>query len=543
MRPPIVSCFRILVCFLALGSTLTSPSSRVQQAAPQDPGVQNPIVCRAGAEAECKIIAFDRPTDCIAPPIAHGESPGQPCKDRDTTHKWEYVSAIRGAGTKIIYSGTVLDARFVNDIPVKPHETPCSNLDWRVVLLSRESSNVLIYGPADISEFCYTDKDENEANKKRIMLVVPVTVIWARIYRYPGNLADPLRKAPSAPPAYDRDAQDYCYPKIAPQPEQQFDNQHNIRPCDRYSARWAYTKISGPIYNGFTQPGTFQGTLSYTPAIGKVPNTTGGPSGEKAPSQTINYDAQLYVSSKIKRGWIGFPVVFEKANAQTANLDSLTMALSYDIPLSLHRPSPQGVPGGERRAGLEGVGPEWFRLWLRPPDFRVQYGLELADSTPHDMNAVGAGSVRVPIVLDCFRQPSAISIFPFFGLEGGNHVVTHIAETEKVFRQVLGYDASARFPFVLAHSLFGDKPETIDFSWRTRYLSYQEPFTDYVSGHPETLSKQQMSYWRGAYSIPFSTYITFKVTVQHGALPPDFHYLGYNVNVGLTFGNPGYSEH
>ena len=84
---------------------------------------------------------------------------------------------------------------------------------------------------------------------------------------------------------------------------------------------------------------------------------------------------------------------------------------------------------------------------------------------------------------------------------------------------------------------------TVDFSWRTRYLSYPEPFTDYVSGSPQTLTKQQRSYWRGSYVIPVSTLVNLKFTVQHGGLPPDFNYLGYSLNLGLTFGNPGYSEH
>jgi len=569
-----LSLLRAPLCLLAAIIGFGSTSTHAQPSNAINSGVRHPIVCNAntqGKKGGCQILAFDRVKNCITPVVSIGASPnpdqmpGASCKTMDSAQDSppEYVSAIRGAGSKIIYSGTILDAQLDRDFtewqqePLElernkresdkhyqkrlnatdPRLGNCQNLDWRVVLLSNESSNVLIYGPADISEFCTPDN--------RIVLVVPVTVIWATIYRFPGNLADPLRKVPGPiPPLPNRptspptvpptplapSTQPYCFGAPAPAADQ-FSDDGDIRPCDRYSAKLVYRKFSGAVFNMFTQPGTFQGTLSYTPAIGKVPNTTGGPAGEKAPSQTINYDAQLYASTRLKSGWIGIPVVFEKANAQTANLDSLTIAVSYDTPLSYHWPV------------IGGVGPERFRLSMRPPDFRVQYGPELADSTPHDMNVVGGGSVRLPIVLDVGNQPSAITIFPFFGLEGGNHVVTHIPETTMVFRQVVGFDASTRFPFVIAHSFFGDKPETIDFSWRTRYLSYPEPFTDYVSGYPETLSKQQMTYWRGAYSLPFSNYVTFKVTVQHGALPPDFHYLGYNVNVGLTFANPGYSEH
>jgi hypothetical protein len=139
------------------------------------------------------------------------------------------------------------------------------------------------------------------------------------------------------------------------------------------------------------------------------------------------------------------------------------------------------------------------------------------------------------------------AVFPAIGIEAGNHVVTHaidgLPEANPIFRQVYGWDSSLRVPFFLTHAFLGDKPTTIDFSWRTRYLSYAEPFTDYVSGVPETLAKHPQSYWRGDWIVPFSQLAQFKVTVQHGGLPPDFDYLGYSVNVGLTLGNPGYTEH
>jgi hypothetical protein len=179
---------------------------------------------------------------------------------------------------------------------------------------------------------------------------------------------------------------------------------------------------------------------------------------------------------------------------------------------------------------------------------RIQYGPELSAGPPHDINLVGAVTLRLPILLDFHHQPSAISVFPVVGIEAGSHLNAHPTgtgdmETDDIFRKVAGFDSSVRVPYYLVHAFLGDKPMTVDFSWRTRYLSYREPFIDYVSGTPEVLTKQQRSYWRGSYIIPVSTVVSFKVTVQHGGLPPDFKYLGYAVNLGLTFGNPGYSEH
>jgi len=124
-----------------------------------------------------------------------------------------------------------------------------------------------------------------------------------------------------------------------------------------------------------------------------------------------------------------------------------------------------------------------------------------------------------------------------------NRIQARLDEQDPILRKVAGSDSSLRIPFILTHQFLGDKPMTIDFAWRTRYLSYPEPFTDYVSGVYETLTKQQRSYWRVSFVIPASTLVQFKVTVQHGDLPPDFDYLGYSVNLGFTFLNPGYSEH
>jgi hypothetical protein len=230
-------------------------------------------------------------------------------------------------------------------------------------------------------------------------------------------------------------------------------------------------------------------------------------------------------------GYIGVPIVFEKANAPTANLNSLIFGVSYDVPFAAHHRNPYSI------------GEQPLKVFIRWPDLRIQYGPEMAVSTPHDINLTAALTARLPIGFNLPRQPSVLTVFPVVGLEGGNHINTHLPEPDPIFRKIVGYDASLRVPFVVTHAFLGDKPATIDFSWRTRYLSYNEPFTDYVSGIAERLTKQQRSYWRGSFIVPFSQLAQFKVTVQHGGLPPNFDYLGYSVNLGLTLGNPGYSEH
>jgi hypothetical protein len=155
----------------------------------------------------------------------------------------------------------------------------------------------------------------------------------------------------------------------------------------------------------------------------------------------------------------------------------------------------------------------------------------------------------MPIVLAISRQPSAFTIYPLFALEQVQHIATHLqSETSTTTRQVAGGDASLRWPFGILNNLLGDKPITTDFTYRYRWLSNPEPTTNYQAAPPKTtppefLSAESHSYMRASVSAPLSSYVQFKVTVQHGALPPDFHSLGYTLQLGLSFSDPGSVEH
>src|SRR5580658_5190489 len=532
---------------------------------------QQPIFCDKDTAQNhgCTLTRFDRPANWMGR-VGQGSPKDGPNVTPMTDPK--LVWAINSPASKILYSGTIISA------PFDPKEVKdCQATDWRVALLSRESSNIVIYGPADISEFCDFDGD-HPADKGHpaghtVLLVVPVAVIWAQVFHYSGNDLDPLRKPPGPVPA---PTLQYCMtnlipppepppgspppppgsPPVLPQPTPDAEGSPGgIRPCDADKHSWVYKEPVGRAYNYFTQSGSSQGTISFSPAIATLPSCRLGdttctppPSSDKL-KETLSFDVQLYPSAALGRGWIGLPIVFEKALTTTASLDSLTAAISYDIPFSRNKP---------QFLSTEGLGNP-VRLAIRPPDFRIQYGPEFAPggqtcapgnqaplcgtNAPHDLNMVAAATLRLPVVLDFHSQPSALSIFPVVGVEGGNRIQARLDEQDPILRKVAGFDSSLRIPFILTHQFLGDKPMTIDFAWRTRYLSYPEPFTDYVSGVYETLTKQQRSYWRGSFVIPASTLVQFKVTVQHGGLPPDFDYLGYSVNLGFTFLNPGYSEH
>ena len=154
--------------------------------------------------------------------------------------------------------------------------------------------------------------------------MVPVTVIWAQLFHYDGNLADPLRKGPgkvAAPSKYcESPITQPLNPKVLPEPlEDSKGKPGGIRPCDAdlrpFFYKAGHRRSWGTIYNRLTQPGTSQGTISFSPAIGIVPtgdlkcNKPAAPGCLKAPPESLNFDVQLYPSGKLGPGFIGFPII------------------------------------------------------------------------------------------------------------------------------------------------------------------------------------------------------------------------------------------
>jgi hypothetical protein len=100
----------------------------------------------------------------------------------------------------------------------------------------------------------------------------------------------------------------------------------------------------------------------------------------------------------------------------------------------------------------------------------------------------------------------------------------------------------------------GDRPITLDFSYRARWLSYAEPFYDATYAEknplqakqqalPEVQSKGTRYYMRSTLIIPVSAYFQFRASWQRGELPPLFQFVGSQMALGLAFSNPGSSEH
>jgi hypothetical protein len=279
---------------------------------------------------------------------------------------------------------------------------------------------------------------------------------------------------------------------------------------------------------------------------------------------------RFYAATKVGPGWLGLPVVFEKNSTPAANLDSAVGGLSYDLHLT-KRPQPQSAfcpdpprlkpqscmpecTSQERSSratqGCHGWGS------IRAPELTLEAGPEFAPTRPRDLNFVGSSLLRLPIAFNFLEQPSALTFFPVVGVEGGVHVTTHplmgssAPEPNDLYRTVVGADASVRFPFLLTHNLFGTKPITIDYSYRTMFLAFAEPYADLTSGEMEAmiLQSESLSSWRRSYSRiafnePISTYFGVTASLQRGSLPPNFRSVGYTLTLGLTLSNPGAAEH
>jgi hypothetical protein len=272
-----------------------------------------------------------------------------------------------------------------------------------------------------------------------------------------------------------------------------------------YGSTWLYTH--------FGQAGSAQGSISLSPVIG-----TG--------QRQLSFDVLADPAYKAGPGWINIPLIFEKSTSQGSNLDALIVGLAYDL-----------------RALSS---PNWARssaLILRKPQFQIRSSVEIAPTTPHDKNWTESGTMKIPFVFNFHQQPSAFTAYPVFGVEGGSHFDTHLVENNPILRGVAGVDGSFRWPFNLTHNLLGSSPITFEYSYRMRWLAYAEPMTDVANNGTEMLAAGRRSFFRGSFIEPLTPNIQFQVTALHGSLPPDFRVLGNTVVIGLTFANPGSSEH
>jgi hypothetical protein len=435
------------------------------------------------------------------------------------------VNAVNSA--KTVFSGSVLTVHLSSKVSAL-----CSNYDWKIVTQAVEASNIFIYDPSDVgSGVCEGDD---------FIVGLPVHVVWADVYGFHQQL-DPSRGGPGKPSSFTD-----CTGQ--PQPE-------TVAPCDK--DLWVGSTFLyhfGWPYNYLITPGTGQGSVTLAPSQG-----------------SLNIDIQADPGIRKGPGWINMPIVFERAPTVGSDLNSLMMALAYDF-RSLAKPD-VGTPRGSSL------------LVLRKPQTEFRTGYEKAPSydhavstTPyHDWNYVSAAVERFPIILNLRDQPSSLSLYPTFALEGGHHLITHpipgaesgtdLNQSNPILRGVVGADASFRWPFNVTHNFLGSTPITIDASYRARWLVFDEPWTDFADALPpppagapankckvkaglslacvatETLSSKTREFYRVKLALPIDPYVSVSLTLLGGSLPPDYWHIGKTFTVGLTVSNPASSEH
>lgn len=189
------------------------------------------------------------------------------------------------------------------------------------------------------------------------------------------------------------------------------------------------------------------------------------------------------------------------------------------------------------------------------PVFGLEGGLRV------DSHPIGApvGLVVVSLAPECSSPPSPPSSTGPTGLCPSHSQLVPgrlytCTQPQEIFRQVAGVDASLRWPYNITKSFLGDRPITLDFSYRMRWLSYAEPFYDdtYAATNsktsktdtlPEGQSSGERSYARITILFPISAYLQLRTSWQRGSLPPLFQNVGNLFKLGLAFSNPGSSEH
>jgi len=399
----------------------------------------------------------------------------------------EWVNAVNSS--KALATGSIIDF----ELPDGATQANCANYDWKFVTQVEESPNILIYNPGDVGPgICFGN---------HFVIALPVTVLWVDVTGFVQTL-DPQRTGPASLAAY-KD----CYGNNAPQ---------SIAPCDRdtWPMEWLYRLTW--LYTHFGQAGTAQGTISLPTLVGQG-------------ARQLTYDVQADPAWKAGPGWINVPLIFEKSTSPGSNLNSLLVGAAYDVHF-LRNPN---FMSSKR----------FSPFVVRKPQFRFQSGTEIAPTAPHDLNWMQSITVKWPLVFTARKQPSLFTIYPVMGFEGGSHIETHLPEKGAPLRGLAGGDASYRVPFTWTHNFFGGTPITLDYTFRVRWLVNPEPTTNIANNGAQTLSAGTHIFSRSTLTVPATQNLQFQLTYLRGGLPPEFAMLGNTVSVGLTFTNPGSSEH
>jgi hypothetical protein len=502
-------------------------------------------------------------------------------------------------GSKVFISGSVV---------IHQNVESCAIQSWYVVTQTVDSSNNLVYLPSDVTAFC--------TEGKTLLIVLPVHAIWASVYGVPpsdSRLNDPTWRITQQPPKGRNCGGTDESDKL---PLQLIRNCSLGSGWLMRSFAAEYNRVTLPgVSQGSISITPWATATKATWDVQAYESTRLGrgwlggqfmyehdrklPDDFNSFTPAVTYDLRIQTARGRPRDQPKNPFWFNWGASKATEKDKH----DNDKSCTSEANSECGPPllGIRPLEFIGRFGAEWS------PSAENTAKTTQGTYMPKDLNLVLGATWRLPIIFSPIgpnktKQPSQFTIVPVFGLEGGFRKDSHpicalegpvelnapqcvpalatpstpatsstpapcpphasIVTTNPdtctqpfgIFRKVAGMDASARWPYNWTRRFLGDRPITLDFSYRARWLSYAEPFYDATYAEknplqakqqalPEVQSKGTRYYMRSTLIIPVSAYFQFRASWQRGELPPLFQFVGSQMALGLAFSNPGSSEH
>ena len=387
-----------------------------------------------------------------------------------------------------------------------PQNNHCSQMEIVVVGLTKQSPNVVIFGPSDIGTIFTTG---TTAATDTCQITVSGTFIWQQVN---------ARRSPTATDSYQ------VTTKVCGR------NSH-----DANSSTSETVPVPLRIFaTAFTQPGAFQASFKYSPGL-------------NGSADQISTDIDFSPSWKTRVGWIGMSERYKYDSRPNQNPDALISSLTlqerfqscswYSIgtPSTCPGPTPTSAP--------------LLGLTIRPiqTDLRL-VSFEYAPATAYG-NLITAGRIGLPFIFTIHHQPSAFTFTPSLGMDIGGNLfgapIPHIPST--IVRGTPGGDASLRISYEKLTKYLDKKPITITAKYRAFIPARDELLTTLPSGSGGvpvyTLSSKTRHFAQSDVSIPLTKYVSAGFSYLFGSLPPSFRQFDHNIQISIKAQSQADYEH
>jgi hypothetical protein len=259
----------------------------------------------------------------------------------------------------------------------------------------------------------------------------------------------------------------------------------------------------------------------------------------------VYWNLQYLSNIGVKNDWLGISSFLDIDNRSAQSPDSSVNTLTYIRFLTSHDLYDSELNG--------------FKI--RPLMVSAKTGAEYSLASDV-INQISSATLQFTMVTGSVaHQESPFTLTPVAGVEAGanfeNRSVTPSAS--KIFRWVVGADASFRFSIPPLAWMLGNKPFTLSSTFRTRLPTTDEVFTT-ISTVPampnavppvnnsstitfENPNRRARIYARSELSFPLSKLLSLSVTYQYGDLPPAFRFFGHTVSISAKASSPADYEH